>query len=216
MKKIELNAAFDNRDLVASNIQECTGISFKTWCKFTGLFCRAFPSGFISTSEIKLTGKYPFFWLLADIREKVELRIKFDLETKTISNYTFILFSTGMRRGTHAMMTQVNLATYAGFEKLECSAIGNGAEFAQYGGYFHGYITWGKMGFTMQPEDQKQFEEFMVTKRSEKRLHELLKTKQGEFCWTWNGWEWDGEFALYQGSINRNIFNSYFRSHSLR
>ncbi len=208
-KLAEYKGNWKGRQLYAHNIEDYTDITFEEWCEFTGLFCKTFPNGFLPKSEISLSGYYPTFDIWAD-NENIELELKVDILDKKIFNKCFFLKKdTGEGRGTAAMNTQIQLATLAGFLNLECRAEGEGRSSLSWDKLFHGFITWGKMGFSMKPAFQALFNEFVTPITHSPNLNDLLSKDEGRTYWEKEGWPWEGTFSLTPASPNRKLFEDY-------
>lgn len=100
------------------------------------------------------------------------------------------------------LYSQVENARNLGFARIECHAYGVAGE-AEYKGHF----MWGKYGFQMSPDDQREFLKLMKELgRPEKTLYELFQSGDGLPLWRDKiGSEWFGEFDTNAGSVSCEI-----------
>lgn len=81
---------------------------------------------------------------------------------------------------------------------------------------YNGYITWGKLGYTMLITPREQFEKLLREhNRTEETLFELLKTKEGYEFWKRNGFSWSGIFFLTEGSENITLLKEYLKTRNI-
>ncbi len=78
-------------------------------------------------------------------------------------------------------------------------------------GDWSGYVVWAKYGYVMQVSSIPQFQLFMKERgRVENDLHELISAPEGLEIWIADGFSWDAEFDLAEGSVSRQILADYF------
>jgi hypothetical protein len=78
-------------------------------------------------------------------------------------------------------------------------------------GDWSGYVVWAKYGYVMQVSSIPEFQLFMKKRgRAENDLHELISVPEGLEIWIAEGFSWDAEFDLAEGSQSRQILTDYF------
>ena len=135
-----------------------------------------------------------------------ELVVEINLQAKIISNLS--IKTTGVQKGISFSMleAQVAAARKAGFHSLELNAYG----YPSIKGKYNGYITWGKYGYLMADKaDQATFMNKMKEHgRPEKRLYDLLATKDGLQLWENTiGFKWLGVFNCRKNSESMQILS---------
>lgn len=81
----------------------------------------------------------------------------------------------------------------------------------------HGYVTWGKMGYSMRPFEQQRFNELCAKHNLRTEcLYDLLKNSEGYSFWGEHGFSWSGDFSLSENSQNIHYFKEYLRERSLK
>jgi hypothetical protein len=170
--------------------------------------------------KLEVNGNYPQMTIRVSYDNVVLFR-RLDLENCVIYNQ---LFETTVKRqgnGTKILFSQVELSRELGFNTIYCYAMGNCDSI------FNGYITWGKLGYTMyQQDDIDEFDNILRGNKASKTSQEayffsqnlfaLLKTKEGCDFWTINGVDWFGLFDTDQTSQNYFYLKEYMARKKLQ
>jgi len=193
-----------------SNLRQITGYSQS---QIFGLMGLAAISGHKEINII--SGIYPQLYINIRIEDSsCEIARTFLFGEKIIVNELFEIsepYSRRQRIGTKVFCSQVSAARMEGFEKITAWAAGNFKNIE----HWNGYITWGKLGFTMDADAQSDFDELMKRLgRNEKTLKELLSIDEN--CWVENGFSWDGEFSLLEDSDNIKNLLKYLSKSGLK
>ncbi len=78
-------------------------------------------------------------------------------------------------------------------------------------GNWTGYIVWAKYGYLMQVSSKADFKRFLTKHgRNETTLAELILAEDGLKLWIAEGFSWDAEFDLADGSDSNRILAAYF------
>ena len=77
-------------------------------------------------------------------------------------------------------------------------------------GDWSGYVVWAKYGYVMQVSSIPDFERFINQRgRTENNLYDLISVPDGLNLWIAEGFAWDAEFDLAEGSASRRILATY-------
>jgi hypothetical protein len=173
------------------------------------------PDELISFTGADYAGNYNRSVIIDGIYPAVRINIKhndfslsrtINFEEQIIYNELFTVRKTRKGLGKGILKSQVDVAFNAGFERIKLFAMGDYQRIKKW----NGYITWGKLGFTMEDFERHNFNNFLIThNREEKHLHELLSTSKGEQILGENGYSWFGEFILKEDSLTRQLLNNY-------
>ncbi len=134
------------------------------------------------------------------------IKRRLDLEHKIIHNELLIIRNENLKYkgiATKILSCQIFHSYQKRINKIQLYAAGD-----KNSEKYNGYITWGKLGFTI--EEIEGFENYNLkfTKllkshgRQEKTLFELLTTEEGTKFWCEFGFAWFGEFNLTNNSVN--------------
>lgn len=188
------------------NCKEYTGYSDDDLLKLTGIFGVVKPEEFYNSGSADISGLYPNIQLNVNYGSLTIWRT-LHIKSKTIKNE--YMMNQGVRQigvGFNVLRYQISSAKAAGIENLVCDACGDYGKLD----YFSGYIVWGKLGFEMDKQSKKKFDELIrIHNRDEDTLFELLETREGTLFWTENGSDWRGIFNLSPDSQSMTNFRNY-------
>lgn len=135
---------------------------------------------------------------------------------RTINFNSKVIFNNFMRvqeqrtgTGRNLLINQVIAAKNKGVTLLNTNATAKPNE-------YNGYITWGKLGYTMSFTSKEQFRKLLKDyNKNELTLFDLLKTKEGYDFWEEYGFSWNGNFFLSDGSENIRLLKEYLKSKNI-
>ncbi len=194
------NPANNGKDLTGYDCLLTTGYEPDEIISFTGA---DYAGNYNRT--VQIDGIYPA--VRVNIRhDGFSLSRTINFEEKIIYNERFTVKKTGRGLGAGILKSQVDVAMNAGFEQIKVFAMGDNQSLKKW----NGYITWAKLGFTMEGFEENQFNDFLkLHERNEKNLHQLISTTNGERLWKENGYSWFGEFVLREDSLNMKLLIEY-------
>lgn len=120
-----------------------------------------------------------------------------NFSSKRIFNDTIRVFTKGEHIGTSLFINQVVVARQLGFRRLTVFAADYDVDER-----IDGYYRWARLGYQMT--DRNDLEDFVDLMRycpsPAKTLSELVLTESGYAFWKEQGFAWNGEFLLADGS----------------
>ena len=204
--RLNFDASCIGIEIDPTNCYELTGFTEHDLIALSGVF------GYTHDFEVtRFEGIYPNLRIVIE-SNALTLAIEIQIGEGIIQNELIICHNPGEGIGLKVFCAQTDAAIDGGFNQIRCLAIGSYEAIKK----LNGYITWGKLGFTI---DDYFLEKFLTLlekhNRKEKTLSQLLATEEGEKFWMENGISWPGKFELYVGSESQMILENYKRKKGL-
>lgn len=195
------------------NCNKFTDYTYKALLGLTGIYGVIDYENFDKIEFWEISGNYPEISLTVCHKD---LTVKRTLDLRGNFIYNDLLVTEDHRNKGIAysfLRSQVKRTIKAGLNRIECQPWGNYDIRDQ----FNGYITWGKLGYLMDADSQKIFDDLMDEyDRTEENIYDLLQTEGGLDFWSRNGNHWYGIFDLSPNSQSIQNFNDYAIKRNLK
>lgn len=184
------------------NFDELSGYTEEQLLRFAGFFGNRH-----EIKDLTIKGTYPNVEVVIKT-EDIMLSRMIMFEAQEVKNILVISQHKRNRTGFNLVATQVKHLKPEGFKKMHCNASGNWQSIGKY----NGFITWGKLGYLMIDEiDRNNFNSIKAKHPELQTLtfHEFLMNEKGSEIWAKNGESWDGYFEFGDNSPSLTQFETY-------